>query len=207
MLLSFLCFVLCLFQSQHRVNSGCFWQNVTENPRRSGIASTLTSVPCSLLNTSRLDLVWGQRSGVPFPSPPPHPTPRDISNGDSKKKKKSQRSNHPNIWMLLHAEHFPPPAPPHPPPRPLSAASGASSTAEGTEACPRRVLASAVLIDTPPPTASFCSHPLVEEFLVGLKAGSAACQSLISRLFQILYGSYPPLPPPPPQSKVKQKIA
>lgn len=99
--------------------------------------------------------------------------------------------------MLLHAEHFPPPAL-TPLPHPLSAASGASSTAEGTKACPRPRISSPHQTPTIPASASFCSHhPPVEEFPVRLKAGSAACQSLISGPFNF--------PPKKKRKKIRKK--
>lgn len=76
------------------------------------------SMLCSLLNSSRpcrgQRLGWtrgcGQSSrGVAETdtrSGPQKSTGWRLFNGDSK----CQRTNHPNIWMLLHAEHFPPPS-------------------------------------------------------------------------------------------------
>lgn len=117
---------------------GCFWQMFSGTYAARNHLS-VNSMPCSLLHFSALDLAWGQRSGVrlsrlipgqpPFLTPPAPPAPpwhlrADVSPTVTRRtKKKSQRSNHPNIWMLLHAEHFPPPSPPTTPLPPPSVCS------------------------------------------------------------------------------------
>lgn len=109
-----------------------------------------------------------------FPSTPPSEVSQTVT--------QSQRTNHLNIWMLLHTEHFPP----------LSAASGASPNAEGMKS----VYAGAHLSSQVSPNSPhqhplyqlnpFCSHKLLADTKFS-STGNAACNHYSGLI--ILYGS------------------
>lgn len=101
--------------------------NCSSEPPRLWITSALTAcrAASSIFPHVTSPEVKGQRSDshgwylvrppsvAPY-TPPPSPwylradVSPTLTRRTEKKKKKSQRSNHLNIWMLLHAEHFPP---------------------------------------------------------------------------------------------------